>query len=112
MTSTSRVTEQWEAAFVRCRACLQPEDAAKILQVTTYDELLESLSKLQLEHKERVFTRIFSQIEPFLLNLKSLSNIIDTFVSAKSDVAALMWGGVKLTLEVIYNGSTNILYIH
>ena len=100
MTSTSRVSEQWEAAFVRCRACLQPKDAAKILQVTSYDELLESLSKLQQEHEKRVFSRILNRIEPFLLSLKSLSKIIDTFVSAKPDVAALIWGGLKLTLEV------------
>ena len=101
MTSTSRVTEQWETALVRCRARLQSQDAARILQVTTYDELLESLSKLQLEHKEKVLPRKLKRIEPFLLNLKSLSNIIDTFVSVKPDVAALIWGGVKLTLEVI-----------
>lgn len=100
MTSTSRVPELWEAAFVRCRACLQSKDAAQILQVTTYDQLLESLSKHQQEHKKRVISRALNRLEPFLLNLKSLSAIIDTFVSAKPDIAALIWGGIKLTLEV------------
>lgn len=100
MTSKSRTPDLWEAAFVRCRACLQPKDAIQILQITTHEQLLKSLSELEQHHKKRLVPRILSRIEPFLLNLKSLNGIIDTFASVKPNVAALIWGSIKLTVEV------------
>ena len=37
----------------------------------------------------------------FLESIQQFSKVVDTFVSSHPEVAALVWGGVKLTLLVI-----------
>ena len=37
----------------------------------------------------------------FLESVQQFSSIIDTFVSSHPDIAALVWGGLKLTLLVL-----------
>lgn len=41
-----------------------------------------------------------TRLMPFLESIQQFSQIIDTFVSSHPEVAALVWGGVKLTLRV------------
>ena len=38
----------------------------------------------------------------FLESIQQFSQVVDTFVSSHPEVAALVWGGVKLTLLVIH----------
>ena len=38
----------------------------------------------------------------FLESVQQFSGVIDTFVSSHPEFAALVWGGVKLTLRVIF----------
>ena len=37
----------------------------------------------------------------FLESVQQFSSIVDTFISSHPDIAALVWGGVKLTLLVL-----------
>lgn len=39
----------------------------------------------------------------FLESVQQFSTIVDTFVSARPEIAALVWGGVKFALSVILN---------
>ena len=41
----------------------------------------------------------------FLESVQQFSSIIDTFVSSHPDIAALVWGGLKLTLLVLISMS-------
>ena len=41
----------------------------------------------------------------FLESVQQFSSIVDTFVSSHPDIAALVWGGLKLTLLVLISMS-------
>ena len=41
----------------------------------------------------------------FLESVQQFSSIVDTFVSSHPDIAALIWGGLKLTLLVLISMS-------
>ena len=43
----------------------------------------------------------------FLESVQQFSSIVDTFVSSHPDIAALLWGGLKLTLLVLISISLN-----
>ena len=43
----------------------------------------------------------------FLESVQQFSSIVDTFVSSHPDIAALVWGGLKLTLLVLISISLN-----
>ena len=100
MAGAPPAMSSWNAAFNRCRAKLGPEESAQILQVRDYSQSQLSLEILQAKYKRKTIPNILSRIEPFLSNLRSFHGIIDTAVQAKPDVAALIWGGIKLVLEV------------
>ncbi|KAF5000641.1 hypothetical protein FDECE_11178 [Fusarium decemcellulare] len=70
----------------------------KILQTTSIEEVYDATDKLQKEQAKSGRLRHLSNIEPFLKRLQEYSRAIDTFVQAKPDVLALIWGPVKLIL--------------
>ncbi len=41
----------------------------------------------------------------FLESVQQFSSVVDTFVSSHPDIAALVWGGLKLTLLVLISTS-------
>ncbi|KAJ5602044.1 hypothetical protein N7510_011578 [Penicillium lagena] len=71
----------------------------EILTTTTMDDVYKTATKLQEEvsAKNRGL-RYLKKIEPFLSRLKSFDSVIDTGVSAKPEVLALIWGPLKLLL--------------
>lgn len=46
----------------------------------------------------------------FLESIQQFSQIVDTFVSSRPEVAALVWGGVKLALLVILLPGSRIVF--
>ena len=51
-------------------------------------------------HKRRCVT---TRLCTFLLAVQDFTSVIDTFVSANPKYAALVWGGIKLTLQLAGN---------
>lgn len=99
MTAGSEVTDYWQIAFRQCTSQLKPEESDQIFRVTSYEDLHSSIAILEKDYKQKRITKTLSRIEPYLSNLRSFQGVVDTAIQAKPDVAALIWGGVKLVLE-------------
>lgn len=71
----------------------------EILQTTSIDEVYDATDKLQKEQAQTGHLRHLSKIEPYLERLRDYSGAIDTFVQAKPDVLAVIWGPIKLLIQ-------------
>ena len=72
---------------------------SKILQTTTIDQVYDVTDKLQEEQAKSGHMRHLSKIGPFLERLRGYTDAIDTFVQAKPDILALIWGPIRLLLQ-------------
>jgi hypothetical protein len=71
----------------------------EILKTTSIDEVYDATDKLQEEQAKNGHLRHLSKIEPYLERLRDYSDAIDTFVQAKPDVLAFIWGPIKLLIQ-------------
>ena len=70
-----------------------------ILKTTSIDEVYDATDKLQEDQAKNGHLRHLSKIGPFLERLRDYSTAIDTFVQAKPNVLALIWGPIKLLIQ-------------
>ncbi|KAI8718204.1 NACHT domain-containing protein [Fusarium sp. LHS14.1] len=70
----------------------------QILQTTSIDQVYDATDQLQKGQSKTGRLRHLSKIEPFLDRLRDYSSVVETFVQAKPDVLALIWGPIKLLL--------------
>lgn len=81
------------------------EEQRKILKETTSipdaDAVLVFTAQLDAS-QHRKGRSIATRLHPVLQSVRDFSAIIDTFVSSNPGVAAVIWGSVKLTIQVIY----------
>ncbi|RTE76813.1 hypothetical protein BHE90_008704 [Fusarium euwallaceae] len=75
-----------------------PELYDQILQTTSIDQVYDATDQLQKEQSKTGRLRHLSKIEPFLDRLREYSSVVETFVQAKPDILALIWGPIKLLL--------------
>ncbi|WAO88971.1 NACHT domain-containing protein [Fusarium falciforme] len=61
-------------------------------------EVYDATDQLQKEQSKTGHLRHLSKIEPFLDRLREDSGVVETFVQAKPDILALIWGPIKLLL--------------
>ncbi|KAG9251495.1 uncharacterized protein F5Z01DRAFT_267855 [Emericellopsis atlantica] len=57
-------------------------------------------AQLQQEHQLRKGRGVAARLISVLQSVQAFSSIVDTLVSSKPDIAALVWGSVKLALLV------------
>lgn len=74
-----------------------PNVYKQILATTTIDEVCKTTMKLQEEAAGK--SRHLAKIKPFLDRLSMYSNVIGTFVQAKPEILALIWGPLQLLLQ-------------
>ncbi|ETS82029.1 hypothetical protein PFICI_07031 [Pestalotiopsis fici W106-1] len=65
--------------------------------------VMEFTAKLDLMNRQRKGRSFSSRLYSLLSSIGSFCNIMDTYVSARPEVAALLWGSVKLTMIVVTN---------
>ncbi|WKT45256.1 NACHT nucleoside triphosphatase [Fusarium oxysporum f. sp. vasinfectum] len=70
----------------------------QILQTTSIEQVYQDIEKLQDKQAKSGRLRHLSKIEPFLARLREYSSVVETFVQAKPDILALIWGPIKLLL--------------
>ena len=104
MAAKFEFLNDWQTALQECRSQLKPEEIRRMSSVTSYEDLQSSVAILEKDYRKRRIAKVLSRIEPYLSNLRSFQGVVDTAVQAKPDLAALMWGGIKLVLEVIVKG--------
>lgn len=71
----------------------------EILKTTSIDEVYDATDKLQKEQAKTGHLRHLNKIAPYLERLRDYSGAIDTFVQAKPDILALIWGPIKLLIQ-------------
>ncbi len=72
---------------------------SEILKTTSIDEVYDATDQLQKDQAKVGNLRHLAKIEPYLERLRAYSGVIDTFVQAKPDILALIWGPIKLLLQ-------------
>nr|RBQ99031.1 hypothetical protein FVER53263_03349 [Fusarium verticillioides] len=70
----------------------------RILQTTSIEQVYQDIKKLQDSQAKSGRLRHLSKIEPLLARLREYSDVVETFVQAKPDILALIWGPIKLLL--------------
>ncbi|KAF4962504.1 hypothetical protein FSARC_9427 [Fusarium sarcochroum] len=98
-TSNSAVQNAFERAILDFKTKFKDQSFYdQILRTNSIDEVCNDIQKLQDEQAKAGRLRHLSKIEPFLSRLRDYSSVIETFVQAKPDILALIWGPIKLLL--------------
>ena len=104
MADDSRIREAFERAKNEFQRALQkPALVAEIQKVTCIRDVYDATEKIQKEQAGRGHLRHLRRIQPFLDQLDKYHQVVDTFVQAKPEVLALIWGPIKLLLEFSQN---------
>jgi hypothetical protein len=106
MDRTSRPTfsaDALSAAVTKFRAGLTPAQASELSKqsskpnTTSILAFTAEIDKVNADRRSRcVSSRLFG----ILQSVKEFSDVADTFVSAHPEIAALVWGSLKLTILV------------
>jgi hypothetical protein len=72
---------------------------SQILETTSIDQVYDLTDKLQLVQGRGDHLRNLARIQPYLERLRAYTGVIDTFVQAKPDILALIWGPIKLLIH-------------
>ena len=94
------------------------EDQRQQLQrnegVPDADAVLVFTAELDSRNRNRKGRSIASNLYSVLQSVRDFSAIVDTFVSSRPEIAALVWGSVKLTMLVrqsIDSTTDEIMYL-
>ncbi|RYP01740.1 hypothetical protein DL764_006102 [Monosporascus ibericus] len=104
MSSSAPLHDPVQAAFDKAiwefKAGLKNEALYReILSTTSADQVYDLTDKLQAEKPGTGGIRNLAKLQPYLERLQSYNGAIDTFVQAKPDVLALIWGPIKLLVQ-------------
>jgi hypothetical protein len=90
----------WSRAVLQASKRLKPKDCADILKIQSCDEFIEHVKIIQAKHQNHLSSKLLLQLAPFLGVMKSFGTIIDVFINSNPRVAAIIWGSLKLLVEV------------
>ncbi|RYP73410.1 hypothetical protein DL770_007779 [Monosporascus sp. CRB-9-2] len=104
MSSSAPLHDPVQAAFDKAiwefKAGLKNEALYReVLSTTSADQVYDLTDKLQAEQIKTGKLRNLAKLKPYLERLQGYYGAIDTFVQAKPDVLALLWGPIKLLVQ-------------
>jgi hypothetical protein len=103
ITSPALPTDALNAALKSFQDCLDPEQKAKLQTIKAVPDahaVAEFTHQLDRENAKRKSRCVAARISPLLESIQQFSGAVETFVSSHPQVAALIWGSVKLVLQV------------
>lgn len=80
-----------------------PDLFNSVSNIKSIDEVYAFTDQLQNDQSKRQGLRNLSKIKPYLDRLKEYAGVIEVFVQAKPDILALIWGPIKLLLQMSDN---------
>ncbi|PCD32692.1 hypothetical protein AU210_008935 [Fusarium oxysporum f. sp. radicis-cucumerinum] len=99
-----RELERTVAGF---QAILTDEDRKKLQQLKTTSHDSQSIitftAELDLLDKNRRGKSVASRLASFLQTIEQFTPIVDTYIQSNPDIAALIWGSIKLTFLFLAN---------
>ncbi|KAI1120580.1 hypothetical protein F5Y10DRAFT_272930 [Nemania abortiva] len=66
----------------------------------TIDDVYNEAENIQKAQAKTKTLRALKKIEPFIVGINDYSDTIDTFVQAKAEILALLWGPLRLLLQM------------
>ncbi|SPO07346.1 uncharacterized protein DNG_10040 [Cephalotrichum gorgonifer] len=91
--------EAFEAAKNAFRKRLKDEALFKeILEASSIDKVWEVANKVQATQHAQKRLRNMAKIKEFLDKMSGYTSVMDTFVQAKPEIMALIWGPIRLVL--------------
>lgn len=78
----------------------QRRDFVQFHGVPDVDAVMVFTAKLDHRSKQRAGQSFASRLYNILLSFANFCNIVDTFVQSDPNIAALVWGSIKLTMMV------------
>ncbi|KAF5965977.1 NACHT nucleoside triphosphatase [Fusarium coicis] len=103
-SSTDQVSEIFEKAKADFLSAIKDQNLRCQLQkVTTIDDIWDYTEQLQKDQASNKRLRCMKRIGPYTERLQEYAGVIEVFVQAKPDILALIWGPIKLLLQVSSN---------
>lgn len=101
---TDQVSEVFEKAKADFLNGIKDQNLRSQLQnATTIDDIWDYTEQLQKDQASSKRLRGMKKIEPYIERLKEYAGVIEVFLQVKPDVLALIWGPIKLLLQVSSN---------
>ncbi|RSL54227.1 hypothetical protein CEP54_010009 [Fusarium duplospermum] len=100
MTDPDPAQAAFNKAIRQFRAGLKDQALySQILATTSVNQVYDLTDKLQKEQGKGDHLRNLARIQPYLDRMTAYTGAIDTFVQAKPDILALIWGPIKLLIQ-------------
>jgi hypothetical protein len=95
----AQLRDIWNEARAFHNARLTARERRHVTEVTSLEELIGKASKMNMKYRKHRLVLFLERINPFLAQLRSFSQIINSLVQSHPEIAALVWGSVSLILE-------------
>ncbi|KAF5241930.1 hypothetical protein FANTH_8890 [Fusarium anthophilum] len=103
-SSTDQVSEVFEKAKADFLNGIKDQKLRSQLQkATTIDDIWDYTEQLQKDQGSNKRLRGMKRIGPYIERLQEYAGVIEVFVQVKPDILALIWGPIKLLLQVSSN---------
>ncbi|KAF5643189.1 nacht domain protein [Fusarium sp. NRRL 52700] len=103
-SSTDQVSEVFEKAKVDFLTAIKDQKLRSQFQkATTIDDIWDYTEQLQKDQGSNKRLRGMKRIGPYIERLQEYAGMIEVFVQVKPDILALIWGPIKLLLQVSSN---------
>ncbi|KAJ5175558.1 NACHT nucleoside triphosphatase [Penicillium canariense] len=105
---TSQVAPRLSGAFQNAKqdflaSLKDPSLFNSVSNIKSIDEVYAFAAQLQQDQSKREGLRHLCKIAPYLDRLKQYAGVIEVFIQAKPDILALIWGPIKLLLQMSDN---------
>lgn len=100
------VTKPLEVALSEFGSILTDDERKQLQQIKGVPDASAALvftARLDASNSTRRGKSIGARAYSMLQSIQQFSSIVDTFISAHPDIAALVWGSVKLTVLVSHH---------
>ncbi|KAG5654814.1 hypothetical protein KAF25_011001 [Fusarium avenaceum] len=102
--SNDQVSEIFEKAKINfLKEIKEPKVRTQLQNATTIDDVWEYTEQLQTDQGNTNRLRGLKKIGPYIERLQEYAGVIEVFVQVKPDVLALIWGPIKLLLQISSN---------
>lgn len=103
MLKSLSVNEPLHLALRDFQDILNPDQKRDLLAQATVPDaaaVIILIAEIDDQNAKRRSRRIATQLNTFLESVQQFSSIADTFISTSPNMAALLWGSVKLAILV------------
>lgn len=99
-TATQQTLKDAVSNFQRVLSDEERHELQKMSTIPNADAILVFTAELDSANRKRKGESFASRLHSILSSVGNFCNIVDTYVSSNPEIAALVWGSMKLTMLV------------